>query len=402
MASGDKRKNKYKYKVARTIHHGRYNEKKGIYESSYRKYFYGSSKKEVEKKYAAFLAEISQNNGADSGVKATVGEKADYYVYEVLRHDPRLAEQSRQKLTDVYESKFRKSSIATMPLASVRSHDLQRYYNTLDITMPLLKILHTVVKRIFRHLANEGYCKDITQTIVLPKKIENPRNTSGEIVVWTDEELSKIMNGLGNRRYRLLILLAIHTGCRISELLGLKYSDFEPNESGDVILFVERQVIRNEIVKEDGGKSRVPTLTDKLKSKNSYRSIPVPKWLTAEITRHKKWHLTEMKKYSYKTELFFTSKKGGLYFENSVANMLKVFYRQVGVPYRSFHTYRHSFATLLSRNGVPIQTTSALLGHASIEDTAKYYINISDDEKRSAVESIGIVGFKNGHAFASK
>lgn len=69
---------------------------------------------------------------------------------------------------------------------------------------------------------------------------------------------------------------------------------------------------------------------------------------------------------------------------------MKPLYKRVGVPYKRFHCYRHTFATKLSARGVPIQVTSALLGHADIRETAKYYVKISHGEKRSAIEKINI------------
>ena len=49
------------------------------------------------------------------------------------------------------------------------------------------------------------------------------------------------------------------------------------------------------------------------------------------------------------------------------------------------HTYRHTFATQLAQNGVPIQTVSALLGHSDISMTTKYYINVAITDKMDAV-----------------
>ncbi len=59
--------------------------------------------------------------------------------------------------------------------------------------------------------------------------------------------------------------------------------------------------------------------------------------------------------------------------------------KKIGVPQRGFHTYRHTFGTMLCNRGVPIQTASVLLGHADIKITARYYINVSLDEKAKAV-----------------
>ena len=70
---------------------------------------------------------------------------------------------------------------------------------------------------------------------------------------------------------------------------------------------------------------------------------------------------------------------------------LERLYKRIGVPYHKFHSFRHTFATNLSRAGVPIEETSALLGHSSIEMTAKYYVDISTKRKMEAMKKV--VGF---------
>lgn len=63
-------------------------------------------------------------------------------------------------------------------------------------------------------------------------------------------------------------------------------------------------------------------------------------------------------------------------------------YKKIGVPDHTFHSFRHTFATNLCRAGVPLEQCSKLLGHSSPTVTAKYYVNVSLDDKFSAVEKI--------------
>ena len=64
------------------------------------------------------------------------------------------------------------------------------------------------------------------------------------------------------------------------------------------------------------------------------------------------------------------------------------YYDRIGIEHKGFHTYRHTFGTNLCRNGIPIQTASALLGHEDISVTAKYYVNVGLDQKQEAVDSL--------------
>jgi integrase len=73
-----------------------------------------------------------------------------------------------------------------------------------------------------------------------------------------------------------------------------------------------------------------------------------------------------------------------------VRTALNRYYQRIGVEEKNIHAYRHTFGTNLCRQGVPIQTASKLLGHDDISTTAKYYVNVSDEEKARAIEKLAV------------
>jgi integrase len=54
-----------------------------------------------------------------------------------------------------------------------------------------------------------------------------------------------------------------------------------------------------------------------------------------------------------------------------------------------FHDLRHSCASLLLAQGVPLKTVSDILGHSSIQITSDIYGHTMDDQKRDATEHMG-------------
>jgi site-specific recombinase XerD len=54
----------------------------------------------------------------------------------------------------------------------------------------------------------------------------------------------------------------------------------------------------------------------------------------------------------------------------------------------TFHTARHTNATLLLSKGVPIETIRKILGHSSISITAAFYAEVLDSSKRAAVNTL--------------
>ena len=86
--------------------------------------------------------------------------------------------------------------------------------------------------------------------------------------------------------------------------------------------------------------------------------------------------------------IYLQQVRGHFTIKRNIIRSLKRLYKRIGVPCHKFHSFRHTFGTNLSRAGVPIEETAKLMGHSSIEITAKYYINIDAKRKREALEKI--------------
>ena len=63
--------------------------------------------------------------------------------------------------------------------------------------------------------------------------------------------------------------------------------------------------------------------------------------------------------------------------------------KKAGLPEIRFHDLRHTAATLMLADGVPLVTVSKILGHSSPAITAAIYAHALDDQKASAIASLG-------------
>lgn len=337
-----------------------------------RKYFYGKSKGEAEKKYMDYVEKhltekLEQKEYAD---KALFSDRADQYINDVLSHSQRYANSTKDKYQEAYRCHIKGSPLDKMRVMDVRPSDVQKFYNNLDVSKQTMQNVNKFMSAFCKWLMLNGYAVDFVSAVEIPVKQDNKK--SEEIVTWTDEDVQCIIGACSKRpngfRACFMPLVMIYTGLRLGEVLALKYSDFE-----DDVLNVRRQYTHGE-VKEPKYKS--------------FRSIPLHDDLKKAFRDHLVWHTHEMRKNKYKTDFVFTTSSGKLYNPHNIRRALERFYKRIGVPYKETHTYRRTFCTRLCKAGVPIQTASDLMGHKNISVTAKFYASIGQKEKESAISKL--------------
>lgn len=368
------------FRITKTI--GRKINENGV-EVPVRKQFLGKNQKEAQQKYEAFMAHQSQGL-IDS--RQFFGITADDWIYNFFIHDGRVKDSTKQLYILHWNNYLRGTDLYHMPLNEVTASTIQNLYNSLEAPLSAIKSINKLMKKFYVYLEHEGYARNITSSLVVPKAPKTIDDEEEVIVTWTDEEIKKIMSGFdaadSRSRIRFLIILGYHTGARISELLAVRYSDI--SDSG---MKISKQVISRATFNR-GEKTSYTLDLDTPKSKSSYRTIPLNRIVREELKRHRKWHLKEMKENGYESDYIFTTKTGGFCDQRNISRACNRYYERIGVEQKGFHTYRHTFGTNLCRNGIPIQTTSVLLGHEDISVTAKYYVNVGLDQKQAAVDSL--------------
>ena len=350
-----------------------------------KKQFYGENKKAAELKFTEYM------NRRDQGIddkKQYFGIVADRWIYEFFIKDNRLKDRTKDLYISAWNNYIKPLNFYHLPLEQVSTSTIQNAYNNMDAPLSSIEAVNKLMRRFYKYLEREGLARNITGSLVLPKKDVSVNKDKNKITVWTDEEVERILNHFDQAqegfRLRFLVILAYYTGCRISELLALKYEDFtEENIS------INKQVIEKPCFNRDG-KTTYTLSIDALKTSSSYRLIPLNEEVKKELEIHKIWQKEDMLENGYRTEYLFTTNTGGFYYRRNVSHALERYYKRIQVTAKYFHTYRHTFGTNLCRKGIPIQVASSLLGHSDINITAKYYIDISMNEKKKAIEALTV------------
>lgn len=335
----------------------------GAWVADYRQ-FYGATKKEAEEKFKTFMEKRNKP------FSRCFGDLLDSWIDNVFSNDSRYKDSTKSLYVKAYQNNFKDSALLGMDISDITGKALQEEYNRLTCAPSTVRSLDKLLGLFFKYAEREGYCRDVTASLVLPDV--KHKTDDQTIDVLTDNEVATILAGFPtDHRLRLLVVLALRTGCRISELLALRYNDI----TKDGLLQVRKQLYVS------GSEYSIVTP----KAKKSIRVIPLEEDTLTELSAHKAWHKREMLKNGYRTEYIFTTATGNFYHISTVRKACNRVYKKIGIRPLGFHVYRHTFGSHLANTGTPIQDVCALMGHESIATTQKYYVNVSTEAKKKAI-----------------
>ncbi|HEX5144949.1 MAG TPA: site-specific integrase [Mycobacterium sp.] len=214
--------------------------------------------------------------------------------------------------------------------------------------------------------------RNVASSIRLP----TPRS---DFQPFTAGEARRYLLAAAYHRHNALYELALRTGLRKGELLGLQWSDIDLDAGH---LYVKRTLART--------KGR-PTFQP-VKTYRSARRISVPRECVASLIRYRSRQDIDRRAAGdgWKDNgLVFTNPSGGPMDPVTVFRNHETICELADVRYIRFHDLRHTCATLLLEQGVDLVTIKDLLGHAQIHTTADIYSHVRLRLQRRAIESMG-------------
>jgi integrase len=171
---------------------------------------------------------------------------------------------------------------------------------------------------------------------------------------------------------RTIVITAVLTGMRIGEILALRWSRLD---------FLRANIEVSETYSD--GQFGTP------KTRSSRRVIPMSSALREAIESHR----DKCVRTTPQDLVFCTSKGTPLSPKNLYNRVLAPACDSIGLPRVSWHSFRHSSATLLGEVGESLKTAQAILGHSDLETTLNTYMHAIPDSQRRAVERVAEVLF---------
>ena len=201
--------------------------------------------------------------------------------------------------------------------------------------------------------------------ITLPKNEETPTE------IFSEAELSDMLEALETEstQFKLLIHLALNTGCRRGELIGLKWSDIN-FETG----------VMN-VCRSNYKLSGDPEIRSKSTKTGRSRQIVIPPYCLSMLKSYDDW--------------IFIQATGKPMYPTTPTQWFSKFLKRHSLPHRKFHALRHTSATLLLSNGTNIKNVASRLGHTQLKTTNRYVHAVEQAEREAAATFENLLGNPN-------
>ena len=216
-------------------------------------------------------------------------------------------------------------------------------------------------------------------------KVDRPKKNSFTPGFYDSEEINKLFDLVKDTELELPVKLAAFYGLRRSECIGLRWSAIDFNKN---TLSVNHTVTTVEIDGKD-----VNLASDTAKTKSSLRTLPlVPAFRDLLIRKQ-----AEQKEYrrvcgkAYCTDYLdyvCVNQLGVRTSPSYLTTAFPAFLKRHGMRVIRFHDLRHSCASVLLANGVPMKQIQEWMGHSDFSTTANIYAHLDYQSKLSSAEAM--------------
>ena len=216
-----------------------------------------------------------------------------------------------------------------------------------------------------------------------------PRKERHAFEVFTPDEARRFVAAASLEPNGLVLLVALATGLRPSEYLGLRQRDFDRDRRTFTVEHTIERVPAGRVEGDAGGQWK----TDDTKRRHSRRTVVLPASLSARVAdlvdrQANLFDRRAIQDAQIYGLIFRTPRGKPMHERNLVQRVFKPLLRRAGLPDLRLYDLRHSFATLALRAGAPARLVSEQLGHASVAFTLDTYGHVLEESRSEAAERI--------------
>lgn len=269
---------------------------------------------------------------------------------------------------DTYEGYLRKWILPRWKrysLSDVKAVEVEAWLKTLPLARGTRAKIRNIMSALYSHAIRWEWAErnPITSVRQSAKRERVPE-------ILTVQELVELLGAIPEP-FRTAVFLDGSSGLRVGELLGLKWQDVDFDHN---LIHIRRSVVKQRIGPP--------------KTEASQKPIPMDPELANSL-----WLWKQETPYRAPADWVYASpaKKGKQpYWPNSIYRVyIKPAAERIGITKSiGWHTFRHTFGTLLNANGENPKVIQELLRHANLRVTMDTYVQAVSDEKRNAQKKV--------------
>lgn len=320
----------------------------------------------------------------------------DYLVSYLKRVEPELQKNTIVSYQSMTNGKIRRyfQRRPQLTVGNLKPQDIQDFYQSLfadGVVANTVIHYHALLRRAFQQaFKEERIDANPFDRVGRPKK----NKFHGEN--YAQEELLTLLHLARGDVIYPAILLAGAMGLRRSEALGVRWSRID---------WEKRTVLLDTKIVEyrENGKKKVEPV-EEMKNKSSRRTLPLPDPVV-EMLQVQKEHREVYRKMfqgSYNAQYLdyvCVNQLGELLRPSYVTDHFRELLEKYGLRHIRFHDLRHTFASLLINQDVPLINVSNFLGHSDLSTTANIYAHLDKASKQASAAVISdILQGENQHA----
>ena len=347
-------------------------------EGGKRKTFYGKTRREVQEQLKTALHE-QQKGLFVTGPQQKVGQFLTHWLENVHKQS------IRSRTYERYEEIVRLHlvpGIGHHQLQKLSPQHLQSFYTKKleeGLSPTTVISFHNVLHKALETAVRWNLISRNTCDLVSP-----PRRKHFEIQPLSTEQVQQLLATARGHRLEALFILALASGLRRGELIGLKWQDINFLTG---MLQVRRILTRVPSKLPGKGYVEAEPKTDK-----GRRSILLPPFVIEALREHRVKQLESKLKAGSAWQdhdyVFCTSIGTHLNPTRDVLDQLKALLQKAGLPDIRFHDLRHSAATMLLGMGVHPKIVQEILGHNQISMTLDTYSHVLPTMQREAMSKM--------------
>ena len=292
----------------------------------------------------------------------------------------------KEDTADLYKRNvelYIKPHLGAIRLDALKPHMVQRFYNDLknqpgikgkSLSAKTIKNIHGVLHKGLQQAVLNGYLRSNPSAYC-----ELPKIRKADLHPLDEGAVVSFLNAIAGHPYEYLYKIALFTGLRESEVLGLTWDCIDLSNG---TLLVEKQLKRQK--KERGGGYKfAPTKNDKKRLLTLAPSVVM-------LFRLQKLHQNSLRMEAgdlwEEHNLVFTNRIGHYLSYRTVFDPFKRIVKRIGCPNTRFHDLRHTYAIAAIKVGDDIKTVQENLGHATAAFTLDVYGHVTPQMKRESAD----------------